>query len=132
VAIPLAKRIGLVNTMVFTHLPSNLLLMAVALMPNFRLAAGLLLLRHLISQMDVPARQSYVMAVVPASERSAANGITATVRSLGSGLAPSIAGMMLTTATLASAPIYLAGGLKIIYDLALYRGFRHVKPPEET
>lgn len=132
VAVPLAKRLGLVNTMVFTHLPSNLLLMAVPLMPNFQLAAGLLLMRHLISQMDVPARQSYVMAVVPPSERSAANGITATVRSLGSGLAPSLAGTLLATAGLASAPIYLAGGLKIIYDLALYRGFRHVKPPEET
>jgi MFS family permease len=132
VAIPLSKRLGLVNTMVFTHLPSNLLLMAVPLMPSFPLAVGLLLMRHLISQMDVPARQSYVMAVVPPSERSAANGITATVRSLGSGLAPSIAGILLTTAALANAPIYLAGGLKIIYDLALYRGFRHVKPPEEA
>ncbi len=132
VAIPLSKRLGLVNTMVFTHLPSNVLLMAVPLMPTFHLAVGFLLMRHLISQMDVPARQSYVMAVVPASERSAANGITATVRSLGSGLAPSLAGMMLTTAALASAPIYLAGGLKIIYDLALYRGFRQVKPPEEA
>jgi MFS family permease len=132
VAIPLAKRLGLVNTMVFTHLPSNLLLMAVPLMPTFPLAVGFLLMRHLISQMDVPARQSYVMAVVPASERSAANGITATVRSLGSGLAPSLAGMMLTISALASLPIYLAGGLKIIYDVALYRSFRHLKPPEET
>jgi hypothetical protein len=132
VAVPLAKRLGLVNTMVFTHLPSNVLLMAVPLMPNFQLAVGLLLLRHLISQMDVPARQSFVMAVVPPSERSAANGITATVRSLGSGLAPSLAGALLTIAPLVNAPIYLAGGLKIIYDLALYRGFRHVKPPEEA
>jgi len=129
--VPLAKRLGLVNTMVFTHLPSNLLLMAVPLMPTFPLAVGFLLLRHLISQMDVPARQSFVMAVVPASERSAANGITATVRSLGSGLAPSLAGSMLTVAVLVNSPIYLAGGLKIIYDLALYRGFRHVRPPEE-
>jgi hypothetical protein len=132
VAVPLAKRIGLVNTMVFTHLPSNLLLIAVPLMPSFPLAVGFLLMRHLISQMDIPARQSYVMAVVPPSERSAANGITATVRSLGSGFAPSLAGALLMTASLASAPIYLAGGLKIIYDLALYRGFRHVKPPEEA
>jgi len=131
IAVPLAKRLGLVNTMVFTHLPSNLLLMAVPLMPTFPLAVGFLLLRHLISQMDVPARQSFVMAVVPASERSAANGITATVRSLGSGLAPSLAGSMLTVAVLVNSPIYLAGGLKIIYDLALYRGFRHVRPPEE-
>jgi len=131
VAVPLSKRMGLVNTMVFTHLPSNLFLLAVPLMPNFPLAVGCLLLRHLISQMDVPARQSYVMAVVPASERSAANGITATVRSLGSGLAPSLAGIMLTNAALANVPLYLAGGLKIVYDLALYRGFRHVKPPEE-
>ena len=132
VAVPLSKRLGLVNTMVFTHLPSNLLLMAVPLMPNFHLAVGFLLLRHLISQMDVPARQSYVMAVVDPSERSAANGVTATVRSLGSGLAPSLAGILLTVAPLFNAPIYLAGGLKIIYDIALYRGFRHIKPPEEA
>ncbi len=131
-AVPLAKRIGLVNTMVFTHLPSNLMLMAVPLMPNFTLAAGLLLVRHLISQMDVPTRQSYVMAVVVPSEYSAANGITATVRSLGSGLAPSLAGGLLTIAPLVNAPIFLAGGLKILYDLALYRGFSHIKPPEET
>ncbi|ACB94208.1 MFS transporter [Beijerinckia indica] len=131
VAVPLARRLGLVNTMVFTHLPSNLLLMAVPLMPNFQLAVGLLLLRHLISQMDVPARQSYVMAVVAPSEYSAANGITATVRSLGSGLAPSLAGGLLSVAPLVNAPIFLAGGLKIVYDLALYRGFSHIKPPEE-
>jgi len=132
VAVPLAKRYGLIDTMVFTHLPSNFILLAVPLMPNFRLAAGLLLLRHLISQMDVPARQSYVMAVVPPGERSAANGITATVRSLGAGFAPSLAGALLAIPSLVNAPIYLAGGLKIIYDLALYRSFRHLTPPEET
>lgn len=132
VAVPLAKRFGLINTMVFTHLPSNLILMAVPLMPTFPLAMGALLVRHLISQMDVPTRQSYVMAVVPPTERSAANGITATVRSFGSALAPAIAGRLLAIPALMSAPLYLAGGLKIVYDLALYRSFRHVKPPEET
>jgi MFS family permease len=132
IAIPIAKRFGLVNTMVFTHLPSNLFLMAVPLMPTLPLASGLLLLRHLISQMDVPARQSYVLAVVPASERSAAIGITNMVRSLGSGLAPFITGLMLGNAALASVPLFLAGGLKIVYDLALYRNFSHIKPPEEV
>ena len=132
IAVPLAKRFGLINTMVFTHLPSNLILMAVPFMPNFHQAVGLLLIRHLISQMDVPTRQSYVMAVVPPAERSAANGVTAMIRSLGSALAPALAGSCLAIPALISAPIYLAGGLKIIYDLALYRSFSHVKPPEET
>jgi len=131
IAVPLAKRFGLINTMVFTHLPSNLILMAVPLMPDFRLAVALLLVRHLISQMDVPARQSYVMAVVTPAERSAANGVTSTARSLGSALAPALAGRCLAVPALVSLPIFLAGGLKIVYDLALYRNFRHLKPPEE-
>lgn len=130
-AVPLARRIGLVNTMVWTHLPSNVLLMGVPLMPSFGWAVTLLLLRHTISQMDVPTRQSYVNAVVPADERSAANGVTGTARQLGTALAPLFAGPMLGVATLASAPFFVAGGLKIIYDLALWRGFRAVKPPEE-
>jgi len=131
IAVPLAKRFGLVHTMVFTHLPSNLVLMAVPFMPTFHLAVGLLLVRHLISQMDVPTRQSYVMAVVPPMERSAANGITNMVRSLGSALAPVLAGQLLAVSSWVSAPIYLAGGLKTVYDIALYRSFRHIKPPEE-
>lgn len=131
-AVPLARRIGLVNTMVWTHLPSNVLLMGVPLMPSFGWAVTLLLLRHTISQMDVPTRQSYVSAVVPAEERSAANGVTGTARQLGTALAPLFAGPLLGTAALASVPFFVAGGLKIVYDLALWRGFRAVKPPEES
>ncbi len=131
-AVPLARRIGLVNTMVWTHLPSNVLLMGVPLMPSFGWAVTLLLLRHTISQMDVPTRQSYVNAVVPADERSAANGVTGTARQLGTALAPLIAGPLLGSAALASVPFFVAGGLKIVYDLALWRSFRAVKPPEES
>ena len=130
-AVPLARRIGLVNTMVCTHLPSNVLLMLVPLMPTFGWAVTMLLLRHMISQMDVPARQSYVNAVVPAAERSAANGVTGTARQLGTALAPLCAGPMLGVAALASVPFFVAGGLKVVYDLALWRGFRALKPPEE-
>lgn len=131
-AVPLARRIGLVNTMVWTHLPSNVLLMGVPLMPSFGWAVTLLLLRHTISQMDVPTRQSYVNAVVPAEERSAANGVTGTARQLGTALAPLLAGPMLGVAALSSLPFFVAGGLKIIYDLTLWRSFRAVKPPEES
>jgi MFS family permease len=130
-AVPLARRIGLVNTMVWTHLPSNVLLMAVPLMPSFGWAVTVLLARHMISQMDVPTRQSYVNAVVPAAERSAANGVTGTARQLGTALAPLCAGPLMATAALTSVPFFVAGGLKIIYDLALWRNFRAVKPPEE-
>ena len=131
-AVPLARRIGLVNTMVWTHLPSNILLMGVPLMPSFGWAVTLLLLRHTISQMDVPTRQSYVNAVVPAEERSAANGVTGTAKQLGTALAPLFAGPLLGVAALASVPFFVAGGLKIVYDLALWRSFRAVKPPEES
>jgi MFS family permease len=131
-AVPLARRIGLVNTMVWTHLPSNILLMGVPLMPSFGWAVTLLLLRHTISQMDVPTRQSYVNAVVPAEERSAANGVTGTARQLGTALAPLFAGPLLGVPALASVPFFVAGGLKIVYDLTLWRGFRGVKPPEEN
>jgi MFS family permease len=131
-AVPLARRIGLVNTMVWTHLPSNVLLICVPLMPSLGWAVGMLLLRHAISQMDVPARQSYVNAVVPAGERSAANGVTGTARQLGTALAPLCAGPLLGAAALASMPFFIAGGLKIVYDLALWRSFRAVKPPEES
>lgn len=130
-AVPLAKRIGLVNTMVGTHLPSNVLLMLVPLMPTFGWAAAVLWLRHTISQMDVPTRQSYVNAVVPATERSAANGVTGTARQLGTALAPTFAGLMTPALLLAGGPFFVAGGLKVIYDLALWRSFRRVRPPEE-
>jgi MFS family permease len=131
-AVPLARRIGLVNTMVWTHLPSNVLLICVPLMPSLGWAVGLLLLRHTISQMDVPTRQSYVNSVVPAGERSAANGVTGTARQLGTSLAPLCAGPLLGVAALASVPFFIAGGLKIVYDLALWRSFRAIKPPEEA
>ena len=117
--------------MVFTHLPSNLLPILAAFMPSAPLAIALLLLRTSVSQMDVPARQSYVNAVVPAAERSAANGVTGTARQLGTALAPLCAGPMLGVAALASVPFFVAGGLKVVYDLALWRGFRALKPPEE-
>lgn len=130
-AVPLARRIGLVNTMVATHLPSNLLLMLVPLMPTFGWAAAVLWLRHTISQMDVPTRQSYVSAVVPAAERSAANGVTGTARQLGTAIAPLCVGLMTPAMLLAGGPFFVAGGLKVIYDLALWRNFRRVRPPEE-
>ena len=130
-AAPIAKRIGLINTMVFTHLPSNVMLLAVPLMPKASWAVALLLARHFLSQMDVPTRQSYVMAMVPAGERSAANGITATVRSLAASFSPALAGKLLAMTAFTSAPLLIAGSLKIIYDLALYAQFRGAPPPEE-
>ena len=126
----IAARIGLINTMVFTHVPSNLLLILVPLMPNLPLAIAVLLLRFSISQMDVPTRQSYTMAVVDPDERSAASGVTTIARSLGAAIAPSIAGALFG-ASLLSVPFFLAGGLKIVYDLSLYLNFRMTKPPEE-
>jgi predicted MFS family arabinose efflux permease len=127
----LAKKIGLINTMVFTHIPSNILLMLVPLMPSLPLAILVLLLRFSISQMDVPTRQSYTMAVVAPDERSAASGVTAIARSVGAALSPSLTGVFLSLPALLSAPFFLAGGLKIIYDLLLYRSFRQLPPPEE-
>jgi MFS family permease len=127
----LAKKIGLINTMVFTHIPSNLLLMLVPLMPTLPLAILLLLLRFSISQMDVPTRQSYTIAVVEPDERSAASGVTAIARSVGAAISPSLTGIFLSVPALLSAPFFLAGGLKIIYDLLLYRSFRRLPPPEE-
>jgi predicted MFS family arabinose efflux permease len=131
-AVPLARRIGLVNTMVWTHLPSNVLLMLVPFMPTWGWAVAVLLLRHLISQMDVPTRQSYVNAVVTPGERSAANGVTGTARQLGAAFAPALAGPMLATTALTGLPFLVSGGLKIVYDLLLWRSFRRVKPPEEA
>ncbi len=131
-AVWIARRIGLINTMVFTHIPSNILLLFVPLMPSLPLAIGLLLARFSISQMDVPTRQSYTMAVVAPDERSAASGVTTIARSAGSAIAPALTGIFLGTPALISFPFFLSGGLKIIYDLALWRTFRAVKPPEET
>jgi MFS family permease len=127
----LAKRIGLVNTMVFTHLPSNLLLLIVPLMPTAWLAVVVLLLRFSISQMDVPTRQSYTMAVVSPDERSAASGVTSVARSIGASISPMLATALVGTAALASLPFLLAGSIKVLYDLLLYRSFVAVRPPEE-
>ena len=127
-----ASKIGLIKTMVFTHIPSNILLILVPLMPNLPLAIIVLLMRFSISQMDVPTRQSYTMAVVAPDERSAAAGITGIARTTGASLSPVIAGPLLAKVTLLSIPFFLSGGLKIIYDLLLYRSFRSIKPPEES
>lgn len=126
----LAARFGLLNTMVFTHLPSNVLLILVPLMPNLPLAMTMLLLRSCLSQMDVPTRQSYTMAVVTASERTAAAGITTVARTAARAWAPLLTGALLQASWL-SWPFILAGSLKIVYDFALYRGFRQLHPPEE-
>jgi MFS family permease len=127
----LAARFGLINTMVFTHIPSNLLLCLVPLMPTLPLAITVMLLRFSISQMDVPTRQSYTLAVVAPDERSAASGITTIARSLGAALSPLLSALLLANPLLINAPLVLAGGLKIVYDLLLYRRFRAIKPPEE-
>lgn len=131
-AIRIAKRIGLINTMVFTHIPSSILLMLVPLMPTLFLAVALLLLRFSISQMDVPTRQSYTMAVVAPDERSAASGVTAIARSVGAAVSPALTGLLFSIPALFNLPFFLCGGLKIIYDLLLFREFRTVKPPEEN
>lgn len=126
----LAARFGLVKTMVFTHLPSNLLLLLVPLMPTLPLAILVLLARFSISQMDVPTRQSYVMAVVRPEERSAAAGVTGVARTTGAAIAPLFAGFLFARPALVGMPFIIAGTLKIIYDLLLYRGFVAVQPPE--
>jgi MFS family permease len=126
----LASRIGLIRTMVFTHLPANGFLILAALMPTAPLAVLFLLLRMALSQMDVPARQSYVMAVVPPEERPAAASITNVPRSLASALTPFLAGAMLHATTFGW-PLIAAGLLKIVYDLLLLWQFQHVRPPEE-
>jgi predicted MFS family arabinose efflux permease len=130
-ATAIARRFGLVNTMVFTHLPSNVLLALVPLMPTLPLAVAVLLLRFSISQMDVPTRQSYTMAVVDPDERSAAAGVTGIARTVGAALAPLAAGPLYASAALASVPFLAAAGLKIVYDLVLWRSFRALRPPEE-
>jgi MFS family permease len=127
----IARRIGLINTMVYTHIPSNILLILVPFMPTLPLAILALLLRFSISQMDVPTRQSYTMAVVDPDERSAAMGVTSISRSVGAMLSPAITGQFLAMSSLIGAPFVIAGSLKIIYDVLIWRGFRAVKPPEE-
>jgi MFS family permease len=127
----MAARFGLIETMVFSHIPSNVLLILVPLMPTLPLAIGVLLLRFSLSQMDVPTRQSYVMAVVDPDERSAAAGVTGIARTTGAAISPAIASVMVANGGYAAVPFYLAGGLKIVYDLLMYRGFRNLRPPDE-
>jgi MFS family permease len=127
----LAARFGLIKTMVGTHLPSNVLLIMVPLMPTLPLAVLVLLIRFSISQMDVPTRQSYVMAVVSPDERSAAAGITGIARTIGAAISPLFVGVMFARPALINLPFFIAGTLKIAYDLLLYREFVAVRPPEE-
>jgi MFS family permease len=129
-AIRIANRFGLINTMVFTHLPANILLILIPFMPTLGWAIALLLIRSGLSQMDVPARSSYVMAIVPPAERAAAASMTSVPRSLASAAGPFLAGYLLSISSFGW-PLVIAGGLKIIYDLLLLRMFRTVKPPEE-
>src|SRR2546421_220806 len=131
VAARLGKRFGLVNTMVFTHIPSSVCLILAAFSPSLTIVLALLLVRSALSQMDVPTRTSYVMAVVTPAERTAAASVTAVPRSLASAISPALSGALLST-SFAGLPLVLCGALKIVYDLSLLFSFRHIKPPEET
>jgi MFS family permease len=128
----LASRFGLIRTMVATHVPSNLLLILVPLMPTQPLAILVLLARFSISQMDVPTRQSYLMAVVSPGERSAAAGVTGVARTIGAAISPLLVGFMFARPALINVPFFIAGTLKIAYDLLLYRAFASLHPPEEV
>ena len=129
-AVRIADRIGLLNTMVFSHLPSNVLLIMIPLMPSLTAASAVLLARHLLSQMDVPTRASYIVAVVKPEERTSAVGVTTLSRTLAHAFGPVLAGAAISVARFGF-PFFVAGGLKIAYDLALYFSFREHKPPEE-
>lgn len=130
-AAKLAHRVGLINTMVFTHLPSNLLLILVPFMPSFPAALAVLLARFAISQMDVPTRQAYTMKVVRSEERSAAAGITGIARTTGAAISPSLAGPLLSNPATAGALFVIAGSVKVCYDLLLYRAFRKADGSKE-
>jgi len=130
VAARLGKRFGLVNTMVFTHIPSSVCLILAAFSPSLTVVLALLLVRSALSQMDVPTRTSYVMAVVTPAERTAAASVTAVPRSLASAVSPALSGALLST-SFAGLPLVVCGVLKIVYDLSLLFSFRHIKPPEE-
>ncbi len=125
-----ASRIGLINTMVFTHIPSNILLVILAFAPSFSVAISLYLARMGLSQMDVPTRQSYIIAIVKENERVAAAGITNTSRNVAQSISPSLAGLVIHGLSL-SAPFVVAGLLKIAYDVGIFVNFRKIKPPEE-
>ncbi len=129
-AAPLARRIGLLNTMVFTHLPSNVLLLLIPLMPNLQWAVALLLVRFLLSQLDVPTRQSYTMAIVKPEERSAAAGFTSVARNAAQSIPPAFSAASLAVPAL-GLPFLVGGSLKIAYDLAILAAFRKLRPPEE-
>jgi MFS family permease len=129
-ATKIASKIGLVNTMVYTHIPSNLLLILVAFAPSFPIAIGLYLARMSLSQMDVPTRQSYLMSVVNERERVAAAGITNTSRNIAQAASPSLAGVIISSLALSS-PFVIGGILKIAYDIGIFLSFRRIKPPEE-
>lgn len=131
VAVRIARKLGLVNTMVFTHLPSSVLLLLVPFMPTLALAVALLLARSALSQMDVPTRNSYVMAVITPAERAAAASITSLSRSLASSAGPFIAGWLLGISAFGW-PLIVAGALKIVYDLSLLATFGRLRPPEES
>ena len=126
-----ANRIGLINTMVFTHIPSNILLILVAFAPTFPLAVAFYLARMTLSQMDVPTRQSYLVAVVREDERTAAAGITNISRNITQAVSPSLAGYILQSLSFLSAPFVLGGVLKIVYDVILYFNFKRIKPSDE-
>jgi len=129
-AAPLARRFGLLNTMVFTHLPSNVLLLLVPLMPGLAPAVAMLLARYLLSQLDVPTRQSYTMAIVDPADRAAAAGVLSVARNAAAALGPALATPALAVPAL-GLPFLVAGALKIAYDLAIWAVFRRVRPPEE-
>lgn len=129
-AAKIADRIGLINTMVFTHIPANILIIAVAFAPTLPIAVALYLLRMALSQMDVPTRQSYIVAVVREDERTTSAGITNISRNVTQAISPSLIGVLINSLSLA-APFIIGGALKVVYDVALYLNFRNVKPPEE-
>jgi MFS family permease len=130
VAAKIADKVGLINTMVFTHIPSNILIILVAVAPSLSVAIAFYLIRMALSQMDVPTRQSYIVAVVNEEERTAAAGITNISRNISQAISPSLTGIIINTFTL-STPFIIGGLLKIAYDIALYVNFRKIKPPEE-
>jgi MFS family permease len=130
VAAKIADKVGLINTMVFTHIPSNILIILVAVAPSLSIAIAFYLIRMALSQMDVPTRQSYIVAVVNKEERTAAAGITNISRNISQAISPSLTGIIINTFTL-STPFIIGGLLKIAYDIALYVNFRKIKPPEE-
>jgi MFS family permease len=129
-AAKIADRIGLINTMVFTHIPANILIIAVAFAPTLPIAVALYLLRMALSQMDVPTRQSYIVAVVREDERTTSAGITNISRNVTQAISPSLIGVLINSLSLA-APFVIGGALKVVYDVGLYLNFRNVKPPEE-